>query len=141
MIRTLMTTDTATAPADTSAAPDTAAADSAPARVPVYAAGAGEPGTALDLLIRAGWAHYEDDLANKTLVSPDGQVTCEFGPETARYAHNARTALWEVRFTHPNPYLQMTWTAHFGDQVPAEAIAAFLRALTDPAGLDPDRAA
>lgn len=138
-----MTTDTATASAATSAAPDTAAAaaDSPPARVPVYAAGPGNPDLAISLLIEAGWAMYADNLANKSLVSPDGQVTCEFGPETARYAHNARTALWEVRFTHPNPYLAVSWTAHFGDHVPAEAIAAFLRALTDPAGLDPDRAA
>jgi hypothetical protein len=132
-----MTTDTTAAPADL----DTAPADHAPARVPVYAAGHGEPDLALRVLTAAGWTAYEDNLANKTLVSPDGQVTCEFGPETSRYAHNARGALWEIRFTHPNPYLQMTWTAHFGDQVPAEAIAAFLRALTDPAGLDPDRAA
>ena len=131
-----MTIDTTAALAQPHAAP----AETAPARVPVYAAGHGNPDLALSILTSAGWALYEDNLANKTLVSPDGQVACEFGPETSRYAHNARTALWEIRFTHPDPYLQIAWTAHFGDQVPAEAIAAFLQALTDPAGLDPARA-
>lgn len=132
-----MTIDTTAAPSE----PHTAPANGAPARVPVYAAGHGEPDLALGVLTAAGWALYEDKLANKTLVSPDGQVACEFGPETSRYAHDARTALWEVRFTHPDPYLHITWTARFGDQVPAEAIAAFLRALTEPTGLDPHRAA
>lgn len=32
------------------------------------------------------------------------------------------------------------WAARFTAHTPAEAIAAFLTALTDPAGLDPDRA-
>ena len=116
---------------------DTAAAE--PARVPPYATGPGEPDTALDVLRVAGWATYEDELANKTLVSPDGQVICEFGPETFRYAHNRRTALRQVTFTHPDPYRASGWSALFGDEVPAQAIAAFLAALTDPAGQPADR--
>lgn len=70
-------------------------------RLPLYAAGPGNPDTALHLLLTDGWALYEDEVANKALVSPDGQLACEFGPETSRYARNPRTALWQITFTHP----------------------------------------
>jgi hypothetical protein len=57
-----------------------------------------------------------------------------------RYQNN-RDALWQATYTDPHPYTspRRSWRAEFGDSVPAEAIAAFLAALCDPAGLDPDR--
>jgi hypothetical protein len=114
-------------------------APAAPSRVPAYAAGPGAPDTALSLLAEAGWTAYQDENANTTLVSPDGQVRAEFGPETGRYHHNRHAALWQVTYTDANPYSTHTWTALFGDRVPAEAIAAFFRTLIHPDGLDPDR--
>ncbi|MFL6113826.1 MAG: DUF317 domain-containing protein [Catenulispora sp.] len=110
-----------------------------PDTVPVYAAGAGIPDLALDRLFHAGWTRYGDDLGDVAYVSPDGAVRAEFGPETRRYGTGG--ALWEVIYTDPDPYAKApnTWSATFGAQVPAEAIAAFLATLTDPAGLELDR--
>jgi hypothetical protein len=110
-----------------------------PVTVPVWAAGAGMPDKALDILDAAGWHRYTDDDSNVTFRSPDGAVTAEFGPETER--HHRRGPLWEVAYTALDPYAKNrpNWTATFGDQVPAEAIAAFLATLTDPAGLEIDR--
>ena len=107
--------------------------------VPVYAAGPGTPDTALEILAWAGWSRYEDQRGDVTYRSADGQVSAEFGPETARYRQHPRTGLWQVTYTGPDPYRPDAWTAAFGDQVPAEAIAAFLQALIDSDGLDPDR--
>lgn len=110
-----------------------------PVTVPVYAAGAGAPDLALDRLFQAGWTQYRDNLGDVAYVSPDGAVRAEFGPETRRYGTGG--ALWEVTYTDPNPYAKTRsgWSATFGDQVPAEAIAAFLATLTDPNGLELDR--
>lgn len=108
--------------------------------VPVYAAGAGMPNHALEKLRAAGWTRYEDGLGDVSYLSPDGTLAVEFGPETRRY-QNDPGALWQATYTDPNPYTspRRSWRAAFGDSVPAEAIAAFLTALCDPAGLDPDR--
>ena len=111
----------------------------APITVPAFAAGAGIPTLALDRLRDAGWDRYEDDRGNVTYVSLDGCARAEFGPETPRYLLFG--ALWEFAYTDPNPYAKnrKSWKASFGDEVPAEAIAAFIEALTDPNGLDFDR--
>lgn len=110
-----------------------------PVTVPIYAAGAGVPDLALDRLHEAGWTRYEDGLGDVAYVSPDGAARAEFGPETRRYAVGG--ALWTVTYTDPHPYTKHpnTWSASFGDQVPSEAIAAFLATLTDPDGLELDR--
>jgi hypothetical protein len=110
-----------------------------PVTVPAYAAGAGEPDLALKRLHEAGWTRYDDGIGDVAYVSPDGAVRAEFAPETRNSV--ARGVLWEVAYTDPNPYAKNrnSWTAHFSDQVPAEAIAAFLTALTDPTGLELDR--
>lgn len=110
-----------------------------PVTVPAYAAGAGVPDLALDNLFHAGWTRYDDDLGDVAYVSPDGAVRAEFGPETRRYGTTGE--LWEVTYTDPDPYAKApkTWSATFGAQVPAEAIAAFLATLTDPNGLELDR--
>ncbi|GAA1966505.1 DUF317 domain-containing protein [Catenulispora subtropica] len=110
-----------------------------PVTVPVYAAGPGMADTALMILEAAAWHRYEDGNCNVTYRSPDGSVTAEFGPESERY--HRRGPLWEVKYTNPDPYAKnsRSWTATFGDDVPAEAIGAFLATLTDPAGLETDR--
>jgi len=110
-----------------------------PVTVPVWAAGPGQADTALLILDAAGWHRYDDDACNVTYRSPDGSVTAEFGPETERY--HRRGPLWEVKYADPDPYAKSkrSWTATFDDDVPAEAIARFLAALADPAGLEIDR--
>ena len=112
----------------------------APCPVPVYAAGPGMPDHALEKLREAGWTRYEDGLGDVSYISPDGAVAVEFGPETRRYL-NDRDALWQAAYIDPNPYTssRRSWRAAFGENVPAEAIAAFLAALCGPDGLDPDR--
>lgn len=105
----------------------------APALVPPYAAGAGIPAPALDAVRAAGWAWFQDELANVTYTSPDGRCSLEFGPETDRYRHDAER-LWVAEY-RPEPGGERGWAAHFGADVPAEAIAAFVRVLTDPAGI------
>ena len=108
---------------------------------PVYAAGAGQPDLALNRLREAAWTRYTDDLGNVTYISPDGAVRAEFGPETDRYARNPHSALWQVTYADPDPYAtsRKSWTATYGDNTPAEAIAAFLITLIAPEGLDPER--
>jgi len=105
----------------------------APVLVPPYAAGAGIPAPALDAALAAGWTMVEDEFANVTHTSPDGSCRLEFGPESARYRHDAER-LWVAEY-RPEPGGERGWAAHFGDDVPAEAIAAFVRVLTDPAGI------
>jgi hypothetical protein len=105
----------------------------APVLVPPYAAGAGIPTPALDAARAAGWHMFEDELANVTFTSPDGQCSLEFGPETDRYRHDV-DRLW-VAEHRPEPGSERGWAAHFGADVPAEAIAAFIRVLADPAGI------
>lgn len=105
--------------------------------VPLYAAGAGMPDTALHVASCAGWNRYDDDLGDVTMVTPDGQLAVEFGPE-----NGARPIipLWRVTWRNPDPYRrdERAWTAHFSSHVPAEAIAAFLQALIDapPVAID-----
>ncbi|MEY9861404.1 hypothetical protein ABH935_007045 [Catenulispora sp. GAS73] len=110
-----------------------------PVTVPAYAAGAGAPDVALDRLHEAGWIQYANGVGDVAYRSPDGCVRAEFAPESRSAL--PKGVLWEVAYTDPNPYAKnrSSWTAHFSDDVPAEAIAAFLTALTDPTGLELDR--
>src|SRR6185312_15346751 len=62
-----------------------------------------------------------------------------FGPESSQYAGNPMGGLWLVTYTDPEAP-RNGWRAGFGDNCPAEAIAAFIKALAIPGGLDPDRA-
>ncbi|MBR7830619.1 DUF317 domain-containing protein [Actinospica sp. MGRD01-02] len=105
----------------------------APVLVPPYAASAGIPAPALDAAGAAGWTRFEDEVANVTYTSPDGRCRLEFGPETERYRYDA-DRLWVAEY-RPEPGGERGWAAHFGDDTPAEAIAAFVRVLTDPAGI------
>ncbi|WP_194922169.1 DUF317 domain-containing protein [Catenulispora rubra] len=110
-----------------------------PVTVPVYAAGAGAPDLALDRLRDAGWIQYANGIGDVAYRSPDGSVRAEFAPESRSAL--PRGVLWEVAYTDPDPYTKNrnSWTAHFSDHVPAEAIASFLATLTDPTGLELDR--
>ncbi|WP_169740005.1 DUF317 domain-containing protein [Actinospica robiniae] len=105
----------------------------APVLAPPYAAGGGMPTPALEAARAAGWDRSEDEAGNLTYRSPDGRCHVEFGPETDRYSRDA-DRLWVAEY-RPEPGGERGWAAHFGEDVPAEAIAAFLRALTDPAGI------
>ena len=118
--------------------PETEHTAPAPVTVPAYAAGHGTPDVALGRLREAGWTRYADGDCNITYISPDGAARAEFGPETR---HAEYGVLWQVAYTDPDPYTKSpaTWKATFGAQVPAEAIAAFLTALTDPEGLETER--
>lgn len=101
--------------------------------VPPYAAGAGIPTTALEAACAAGWERYLDDAGNVTYTSPDGRCSVEFGPETDRYL-NDYNRLWIAEY-RPGPGQLRAWAAHFGDHTPAEAIGAFITALTDCDGI------
>ena len=132
--------------------PDTPAAESVPDNthapatapaavrtVPAYAAGCGLPESALDAGADAGFRRGQDENETSWAVSPDERLRVEFGPESARYAGNPMGGLWLVTYTDPKAP-RGGWRAGFGDNCPAEAIAAFVKALVIPGGLDPDRA-
>jgi hypothetical protein len=108
--------------------------------VPGYAAGPGYPAPALNAAAQAGWTRFEDDAANVTYTSPDACARLQFGPETVRYTR-CRARLWQATYT-PDPTSTTTgqagWKATFGENTPAEAIAAFLTALTRSAGRHTD---
>jgi hypothetical protein len=122
----------------TPATPDTAPA--APARtVPVYAAGCGNPDVVLKSASDAGFQCGLDENMTAWAVSPDGRLRLEFGPESGRYFGNPMGGLWLVTYTDAAEP-RSGWRAQFGDNCPAEAIAAFVKALAHPSGLDPERA-
>jgi hypothetical protein len=104
-----------------------------PVLLPAYAAGSGIPAPALQAAQDAGWTRHEDEAANVTYTSPDEQCVLEFGPETDRY-HYDHDRLWSAEY-RPGPGQPRAWAAHLGDATPAEAIAAFIRALTDHGGI------
>lgn len=110
-----------------------AAVQYTPVLVPVYAAGAGMPARALEVTAEAGWMRFEDEAANVRFTSPDERALLEFGPETVRYYHD-RDALWLAEH-RPGPGMAGAWAATFGSETPAEAIAAFTRALACPPGI------
>lgn len=107
--------------------------------VPAYAAGCGLPETALDAGAEAGFRRGADENETSWAASPDERLRIEFGPESSRYAGNPMGGLWLVTYTDPEAPRD-GWRAQFGDNCPAEAIAAFIKALAIPGGLDPDRA-
>ena len=106
---------------------------STPVLVPVYAAGAGIPAPALKVAQEADWMRFEDEVANVRFTSPDERALLEFGPETVRYYHD-RDALWLAEY-RPGPGLAGAWAASFGSETPAEAIAAFTRAVACMPGI------
>ncbi|WP_194909618.1 DUF317 domain-containing protein [Catenulispora rubra] len=96
---------------------------------PLYRAGCNGYDAVLDLTQAPGWTRYTDASGdNHTDVSPDRQLSVEFGPEAdAPYI----APLWRITYRDPDPYHpQNSFAAHFDGRVPAEAIAAFLAALT-----------
>jgi hypothetical protein len=126
--------------------PDTAteAAPDHPTRaavrtVPAYAAGCGLPESALNAGAEAGFRRGTDENEASWAVSSDELLRIEFGPESSRYAGNPMGGLWLVTYADPEAP-RGGWRAQFGDNCPAEAIAAFIKALAVPGGLDPDRA-
>lgn len=104
-----------------------------PILTPAYAAGGGIPAPALQAAESAGWTRREDELANVIHTSPDERCFLEFGPETQRYYYD-RDVLWIAEY-RPGTGLAGAWHACFGEDVPAEAIGAFITTLTDPDGL------
>ncbi|WP_034268030.1 DUF317 domain-containing protein [Actinospica robiniae] len=118
-------------------APDHTTAPAAVRMVPAYAAGCGLPETALNA--GAEFRRGQDENETGWAVSPDGHLRVEFAPESSRYAGNPMGGLWLVTYTDPEAP-RGGWRAQFGDNCPAEAIAAFVKALAIPGGLDPDRA-
>lgn len=99
--------------------------------IPLYQAGVGDYEAAFAPARAQGWTRYTDASGNNhTDVSPDGQLSVEFGPE----ADAPRVApLWRIAYRNPDPYrTRDSFTAYFDGHVPAEAIAAFLTALTAP---------
>lgn len=98
---------------------------------PLYQAGYDGYRPVLDLTKALGFTRYADALgANHTDVSRDGQLAVEFGPE-ADAPHIA--PLWRIARRDPDPYrTDRHFAAYFDGGVPAEAIAAFLSALTAP---------
>ncbi|NUR31153.1 MAG: DUF317 domain-containing protein [Catenulispora sp.] len=101
-----------------------------PAELPLYRAGCDGYDPVFDITRAAGWTRYSDDSGdNHTDVSPDGQLAVEFGPEADA---PATAPLWRIHFRNPDPYQRSdnTWAAYFEGGTPAEAIAAFLAAVT-----------
>jgi hypothetical protein len=98
---------------------------------PLYQAGFGSYSPVLDLTQALGWTRYNDASGdNHTDVSPDKELSVQFGPE-ADTPHIA--PLWRVVHRGPDPYRrEKFFAAYFDGNVPAEAIAAFLTALTGP---------
>jgi hypothetical protein len=134
--------------ADTSAAaPDTPAhaasaaptPDAATRTVPGYAAGCGLPRLVLDTAADLGFQCATDENQDAWAVSPDGLLRVDFGPESSRYAGNPMGGLWLITYTDPDQP-RNGWRAQFGDNCPAEAIVAFIKALLIGGGLDPERA-
>lgn len=126
------------AEAATEAAPNSSTG-AAVRTVPAYAAGCGLPDSALCAGAEAGFRRGVDENQTSWAVSPDERLRVEFGPESARYAGNPMGGLWLVTYADPETP-RGGWRAQFGDNCPAEAIAAFIKALAIPGGLDPDRA-
>lgn len=98
-------------------------------------AGAGSPGTALNVADRAGWMIREEETGNAYAIAPGHRVIAAFLPERNDFAPVG--ALWVIRaYGYLN---EITWEATFTDETPAEFIAAFLADLTASEPLDPER--
>jgi hypothetical protein len=108
-------------------------------RQPHYLAGPGEHEHALHPLVQAGWqpVHREEQWA---LRAPDRQAEAHCRPAHQRrhpYEELRRAPVWLIRAqprTSPFPL----WKATFTSTTPAHLIAAFLTALSEPAGLPRD---
>lgn len=138
--RTGRRNDSPDTPATESAPDTTPTPAAAPVRtVPVYAAGCGNPDVVLKSASDAGFQCGLDENLTAWAVSPDGRLRLEFGPESGRYFGNPMGGLWLVTYTDAAEP-RSGWRAQFGDNCPAEAIAAFVKALAFAGGLDPERA-
>jgi hypothetical protein len=131
-----MSKTTSGVPTDSGGAAESATTTRA---VPAYAAGPGLPETAFAPARAAGFAETADERGNVTFTSPDGRLQVAWGPESYRYHTNPTGGLWQVKYVDASSPAE-GWSAQFGDNAPAEAISAFISALTAPDGLDPDRA-
>jgi len=88
------------------------------------------------VLDRAGYKLHQDELANTHAWSHDGLTYVGFLPEADK--GDESRALWQVRaYRQPNA-TGLAWTATFDQATPAELVAAFLAALTDPAAITRD---
>lgn len=99
--------------------------------IPLYQAGCDGYDAIFDVTRAPGWTRYTDASGdNHTDVSPDGQLSVEFGPA----ADSPRVApLCRIAYRSPDPYrTRDTFAAYFDGDVPAEAIAAFVAALAAP---------
>ncbi len=98
--------------------------------MPRYLTGPGDPDTALDVLIAAGWRCESDDAGNVAMFSPDGLARVGFLPESAICHYDGHLWVIQVHATPDAP--EPEWTATFGEHTPADLVAAFLRAMTAP---------
>ena len=106
---------------------------------PGYAAGAGAPRRVFEAAEEAGWTQTRTEGVI-THASADGAAYVDYdtAPPVVPGQFLAEGPHW--RFAYRDGDGKRDWTAQFTAHVPAEALAAFLTALTDPQGLDPDRA-
>jgi hypothetical protein len=106
---------------------------------PGYAAGAGAPRRVFETAQEAGWTQTREDGVI-THTSPDGaaRVNYHLTPPVVPGQFLVEGPHWRISYRDGDG--KRDWTAQFTAHAPAEALAEFLAALTDPAGLDPDRA-
>jgi hypothetical protein len=106
---------------------------------PGYAAGASAPRRVFEAAQAAGWTQTRTEGVI-THTSPDGAAHVDYdtAPPVVPGQFLAEGPHW--RFAYRDADGKRDWTAQFTAHTPAEALAAFLAALTDPAGPGPDRA-
>lgn len=100
----------------------------------LYAAGPGDHLAVCTVCDQAGWV-LDPHRAEHCHLSADTTMRMTY---RAPYPDRRGQAGWQAVY-HPID-TDRRWSARFTPAVPAAAITAFLSVLTDPAGLDPDRA-
>ncbi|WP_432141051.1 DUF317 domain-containing protein [Streptomyces sp. bgisy084] len=91
---------------------------------PRYLAGPGDARHVTHGLAAAGWTRTSDPLSPEiALASPDKRYRLQFNPQSAT------SAWWRLR---AEPIYTKSWSAEFGELVPAEILSAFTDALIAP---------
>jgi hypothetical protein len=104
--------------------------------IPGYGAGAGDPEAVFTAAQAAGWMRTARTMS---YTGPHGVLHLAFDPAPPYIPEQplADGPHWQCTYQGREPARE--WTALFTAHTPGEAITAFLTALTDPTGLDPDR--
>jgi hypothetical protein len=119
--------------------PDAVAVRAGRAHTPVYTAGAGDPQPVFTVLEEAGWsALHEADLTAYTSPDDLARVGYHTGADVHGFDPAQRGPNWTVGYSAMHED-RRNWRACLSHQTPVEAVAALAAALTDPAGLHPDR--